>query len=84
MARTARDVLNELRWRKGRDLARVRIWVADRRELAGGRILVGTEVVKVEHRYFSTAHATIPLYKILKITYNDRILFERHEPRRAS
>ncbi len=81
--RTARDVLNELRWRRGRDLARVRLWIADRRKPGGGRILMGSEIVKVEHRYFSTAHATIPLYKILKITYDDRTLYERHEPRRT-
>jgi uncharacterized protein (UPF0248 family) len=79
--RTARDVLNELRWRKGRDLTRAQVWVADRTSPKGGRVLSGAAVVELGHRYFSTVRATIPFYKILKITYGDEVLFERIEHR---
>ena len=84
MARTARDVLNELRWRRGRDISQARIWVLDRQAPGGGRVLSGAEVVDVGHRYFSAARATIPLYKIVKITYREEVLFERREPPRPT
>ncbi len=76
MPRTAREVLNELRWRQGYDLARAEIWIADRRA-AGGRVLSGADIVELGHRYFVTARATIPFYKVLRIVYDGRILFER-------
>lgn len=77
--RPAREVLNELRWRKGRDLGLAEIWITDRARPGGGRILMGTEIRDLGHRYFSTARATIPFYKIVKIVYDGRILFERPE-----
>ncbi len=75
--RTAREVLNELRWRQGYDLGRAEIWVADRRRPSGGRILSGADIVELGHRYFLTARATIPFYKVLRISYEGRVLFER-------
>ncbi len=77
--RTAREALNELKWRKGLDLARAQIWVADRTRPEGGRILAGGEITSLGHRYFTTSHATIPFYKILRIEYEGRVLFERQE-----
>jgi len=79
VARTAREVLNELRWRQGLDLSRAEIWVADRTRPEGGRVLSGAEIRELGHRYFMTARATIPFYKIVKITYEGRALFERPE-----
>jgi len=78
--RTARDVLNELRWRKGRSIKRAEIWVADRTSPEGGRVLSGAEITELGHRYFSTVRATIPFYKIVKITCGGEVLFERLEP----
>ncbi len=77
MARTARDTLNELKWRGGLDVSRAQIWVADRTRPEGGRILNGAEIVELGHRYFTTSRATIPFYKVLRIEYEGRILFER-------
>jgi len=81
VARTARETLNELKWRKGLDLSLAEIWIADRTRPEGGRVLSGEEIVSLGHRYFTTARATIPFYKILKITYGDDVVFERHERR---
>ncbi len=81
VARTARETLNELKWRKGFELSRAEIWIADRTRREGGRVLSGAEVVSLGHRYFTTVRATIPFYKVLKITYGDRVLFERPDAR---
>lgn len=83
VGRTARETLNELRWRKGLDMSRAEIWVADRTRPEGGRVLSGAEVVSLGHRYFTTARATIPFYKILRITYEGRVLFERRVDRES-
>lgn len=83
VARTARETLNELKWRKGFDLACAEIWIADRARPEGGRVLSGAEIVSLGHRYFTTTRATIPYYKILKITYGDRVLLERPEGRES-
>ncbi len=79
VAHTAREVLNELKWRKGFDLSRAEIWVADRRHPGGSRVLSGAEIREMGHRYFTTARAAIPFYKIVKITYGGKVLFERGE-----
>lgn len=77
MPRTARETLNELKWRAGLDLARAEIWVADRTRPEGSRVLAGGELLKLGHRYFTTAHATIPYYKIRRIVYEGRVIFDR-------
>lgn len=77
VARTARDVLNELRWRGGFDLSQAEVWIADRTRPEGGRVLSGADIVDLGRKYFSTATAVIPFYKVLRIVYEGRILFER-------
>jgi len=73
---TAREVLNELRWREGRDLRRAEVWVRGRTADDAKRI-GGDEITELGHRYFSTASATIPYYKVLRIHYEGETLFER-------
>ena len=74
--RRARDVLNELRWREGRDLARAVVWVRGRwaDDLKAVR---GEEITELGRRYFSTATATIPYYKVVRIECAGEILFQR-------
>lgn len=74
--RRARDVLNELKWREGYDLAKARLWVRGR-TMEDVKTIGGDEVTDLDRRYFSTASATIPYYKIVRIEYEGRVLFER-------
>jgi len=82
VARSAREVLNALLWRNGFGLARAEIWVSDRTRPGAMRIVPGAEVTELGRRYFSTAHARIPYYKILRILYAAEVLFERKTPGR--
>lgn len=75
--RTAREILNRLKWERGRDLARAEIWIRDRTSPEGGRILTGGEIVSLGRRSFSTATTTIPYYKITRIVYDGTVVFER-------
>ncbi len=78
MARTARDVLNELRWRDTNRLADATIWYRDRGRPEGFRILLGSEIVDLERRYFLTSSAgRLPYYKIERIECGGRALFVR-------
>ena len=74
--RTAREVLNELRWREGRDLAKAEIWVRGRSP-EDVKAMGGDEITELGRRYFSTATTTIPYYKIARIVSQGKVLFER-------
>ncbi len=80
MRRTAREVLNELRWREGDRLAEASIWYRDRTAATGLRIIPGSSIVELERRYFTTAsEGRLPYYKILRIERRGAVLFERAE-----
>ena len=74
----ARDVLNELRWREGKDLAHAVVWVRGRRA-DDVKAIRGEEITEFGRRYFSTATATIPYYKVVRVEYAGEVLFMRPE-----
>ena len=74
----ARDVLNELQWREGRDLARAVVWVRGRRA-DDVKAVRGEEITELGRRYFSTATAMIPYYKVVSVEYAGDVLFMRPE-----
>ena len=77
MGRTAREVLNELRWRDPGGLADAVILYRDRTRPEGFRTIRGSEIVELERRYFTTAGARLPYYKIERIEEAGRIRFQR-------
>ncbi len=78
MARTAREVLNELRWREGDHVAEATIWYRDRAAASGVRVIPGADVVDLERRYFTTGAAgRLPYYKIERIERGGTVIFER-------
>jgi uncharacterized protein (UPF0248 family) len=76
--RRARDVLNELKWRDGRELARAVVWVRGRKT-DDVKTIGGNEIKELGRRYFSTATATIPYFKVVRIEYAGEVLFVRVE-----
>jgi len=77
--RRAREVLNEIRWREGGEMGLAEIWFADRNSPTGCKIIPGTEITETGRGYFSTADAMLPYYKIIKIEYEGKVLFDRRE-----
>ena len=77
MRRTAREILNELRWRQSNRLADANVIYRDRTRLEGYRLIRGSEIRELERRYFTTATARLPYYKIEKIEFAGETLFER-------
>src|SRR5438876_1055351 len=60
MDRTARDTLNELRWREPSRLSDALLWYRDRTRSEGVAMIRGSEIVDLERRYFTTARARLP------------------------
>jgi len=79
--KTARDVLNELRWRGADRLPHALLWYRDRARPEGHRLIRGSEVLELERRYFVTASGRLPYYKIERIQVGDEVSFERPERR---
>jgi len=77
MARTAREILNELRWRGPDRLADATLWYRDRRRPEGHRVIHGNEILDLGRRYFTTAGGRLPYYKIQRIELAAETLFDR-------
>ncbi len=74
---TAREVLNELRWREPNRLADATLFYRDRTRPEGFRLIRGSEIQGLERRYFTTGTVRLPYYKIEKIVCAGETLFER-------
>ncbi|HYM39600.1 MAG TPA: RNA repair domain-containing protein [Thermoplasmata archaeon] len=78
MAPTAREVLNELRWRSPDRLGEAVLWYRDRMRPEGARVIRGSDIVDLERRYFTTAsEGRLPYYKIERIEVAGRAIFVR-------
>jgi uncharacterized protein (UPF0248 family) len=77
MAKTAREVLNGLRWREPNRLSSATIVYQDRTRPDGYRTVPGSEIVDLERRYFTTRATRLPYYKIQKIELDGEVLFVR-------
>src|SRR3989442_7511711 len=84
MNRTARDTLNELRWREPSRLSDALLWYRDRTRSEGVAMIRGSEIVDLERRYFTTALARLPYYKVARIESSGETLFHRSPPRDSS
>jgi len=74
---TPREVLNELKWREDKDIAKAKVWYEHRGGEKGYVIIGGEDIVELEKGYFTTTQARIPFYKIFRIEYEGEIIFER-------
>ncbi len=79
--KTARDVLNELRWREGNRLGDAVLFYRDRTRPEGHRLIRGSEIIELERRYFSTGTGRLPYYKIERIEVAGEVVFERPSER---
>lgn len=77
MGRTARDILNELRWRDPSRLEDAVLWYGDRTQAGGHRVIRGSDIVDLDRRYFTTRTARLPYYKIDRIECCGELVFER-------
>jgi len=79
---TAREVLNELKWREGLDLESAEVWYVHRGAPNDTAIIPGRAITELGHSFFQTADASIPYHRVLKIVHAGQVLFDRREYRK--
>lgn len=70
-----RDILNEIKWTK--DLSKVTIWYIHRGALHNSKSITGDEIIDIGISFLGTTTASIPYHRIIKILYEDSIIFNR-------
>ncbi len=75
--KTAREILNELRWRGRNRLQEAVLRYRDRARPEGHRLIRGSDILELERRYFTTASGRLPYYKIERIEVAGEVVFER-------
>lgn len=72
-----RDILNELKWKQDCDLNQAEIWYVHRGAPNDTKIISGRDIIKLEKSFMKTTTAMIPYHRILKIIYEEKIIFKR-------
>lgn len=70
-----RDILNKVKWTK--NLEKIEIWYIHRGTLNNTKIIPGIEITGIGRSFLQTTTADIPYHRIIKIFYNDIIIFDR-------
>ena len=71
-----REVLNELRWKLGEDLADAQITYMHRGAPGDEITISGSDIVELEHSFFVTKEAKIPFHRIKLILYRGQVIFD--------
>lgn len=75
----AKDVLDELKWRKDRDISRAIIFYVHRGAPDDQAVISGTEITHLESSFFHTSEASIPYHRIFRIDYDGQTIFQRNK-----
>jgi len=76
-----RETLNYLKWGEKCDFAEVLVEYVHRGAPGDTRTVRGDEIVEIGRSSFDLAGASIPYHRVVRITHNGRILFQRHADR---
>ncbi len=74
---SVRDILNEIKWTK--DFSKVTLWYIHRGALHDTKSITGEEIIDIGKSFLGTTTASIPYHRIIKIVYDDEIVFNRSE-----
>ena len=72
-----RNILNELKWKKGFNLDKAEIWYVHRGAINDTKIISGQEIAKLGRSFIETKSAMIPYHRVFKIIYNGEVIFNR-------
>jgi len=72
-----REILNRLKWKGDVNFDEIEIWYIDRGAPNDIGIITGEDIERVGKSFLYTKRKTIPFHRIIKITYRDRVLFDR-------
>jgi uncharacterized protein (UPF0248 family) len=76
-----KDILNELKWHKEKNLSKAEIWYVHRGAPDDTMIISGGDIQDLEHSFMiilkSGISSHIPYHRIFKIVYDGKVIFER-------
>ena len=72
-----RDILNKIKWDKNYDFNSLEICYVHRGVPNDTKIITGKDVLEVQKTFIKTVSAMIPMHRIFKIKYKEKILFKR-------
>jgi uncharacterized protein (UPF0248 family) len=72
-----KEILNELKWRKDKNLEKAEIWYVHRGAPNDSMIISGGDITNLTHSFMELADSSIPFHRIFKIIYEGEIIFER-------
>ena len=74
-----RDKLNEIKWTK--DLKKAEIWYLHRGAPNNTKKISGENIINIGKSFFDTKNSSIPYHRIIKIVYENEIIFIRDKIR---
>lgn len=72
-----REILNEIKWRRRYDLNSVRIFYIHRGAPNDIKEISGDDITSIQKTFLEIDDTMIPHHRIMKIIYEDSILFDR-------
>lgn len=73
-----RDILNGFKWKQDSNFSDIEILYVHRGTTQNTRVIKGSDIIAIHKTFVETMEAMIPHHRILRITYQDSILFDRH------
>ncbi len=73
----AKQVLDEMKWRKDRDLANAVIHYVHRGAPDDTKTISGKEILETDASFFTTSESSVPYHRIFRIEYLDTVIFVR-------
>ncbi len=70
-------ILNKLKWDERYDFEKVKIYYVSRGAEDNVAVITGNEIKGLGKMFIETASSYIPYHRIIKIEYEDKILFSR-------
>lgn len=74
-----KHILNRLKWDEKYDISKSQIWYLHRGALNNTKIISGDNIVDLGKSFIKTKKAMIPYHRVLKIIYENKLLFEREK-----
>ena len=76
-----KEILNELKWRRDRDLTKAEIWYVHCGAPKDTKVIAGGDIMDLEHSFMvisdSRLQTRIPFHRIFRIVYDGKVIFER-------
>lgn len=72
-----KTILNKIKWKENLNFEKTEIWYVHRGAPKDTKIISGGEIKDIGKSFIKTDYGMIPLHRVFKIKYKNKIVFER-------